>query len=166
MAAEQGYAIAQRNAAVMYWDGRGTAQDYGESIRWFTKAADQGDAFSKDRLGDAHRLGLGVHQDFAQAIGLYCAAADEGDTHAMNACGYGLLIGGPGVAQDLTEALKWLTLAVERSQPGDTQSRAIVNLDRARAQATPQQIEDAERRAEEMRAKWKTNAALASSTSF
>jgi hypothetical protein len=76
----------------------------------------------------------------------------------MNSCGYGLLVGVPGVTPDLVEALKWLTLAVERSGPGDDHNRAIVNLNRARAQATPEQIEDAERRADELRAKWRTSA--------
>jgi hypothetical protein len=53
------------------------------------------------------------------------------------------------------EALKWLTLAVDKLGAGDILRRAIINLNHARAQATPQQKEEAERRAEEMRAKWK-----------
>jgi TPR repeat protein len=165
-AALQGNVAAQRYAAVLYWDGKGTAQNYEESIRWFGKAADQGDAFSKDRLGDAYRQGLGVHQDFAKAIDWFCAAAADGLAHGMNSCGYGLLIGGPGVASDPVEALKWLTLAVERSEPGEVHQRAIVNLNHARANATPQQVDDAERRAEELRAKWRTNTTPASNTRF
>jgi len=155
-AAEEGYAAAQRNVAALYWDGKGSAQDYEESIRWFRKAADQGDPFAKNRLGDAYRIGQGVPQDFAKAIDWYCAAADSNYVDAMNKCGYGLLIGGPDVTPDLVEALKWLTLAVERSEPGEVQQRATVNLNRARAQATPEQVEEAERRAEELRAKWET----------
>jgi len=150
----------------LYWSGKGTAQNYEESIRWLSKAANQGDAFSKDRHGAAYRLGLGVHQDFAKAIDWYCAAADGGLAHGMNSCGFGLLIGGPGVTPNLVEALKWLILAVERAEPGEILQRATVNLNRARAQATPQQIDDAERRAEEMRAKWRASADPTSNTHF
>jgi TPR repeat protein len=150
----------------MYWKGKGTAQDYEESVRWYRKAAKQGDPSAKEQLGYAYRQGLGVHQDFATAVYWFCAAAADGYANGMNSCGYGLLIGGPGVAPDPVGALKWLTLAVERSEPGDTQNRATVNLNRARAQATPEQVEEAERRAEEMRVKWKTNTAPASNTHF
>jgi TPR repeat protein len=105
---------------------------------------------------------LGVTQDFSTAIGWFCAAANGRYANAMNSCGYGLLIGGPGVTPDAVEALKWLTLAVEKSGAGDLLHRAIINLNHARAQATPQQREEAERRAEEMRAKWRTSADPAS----
>ena len=155
---------SQRNAALLYWDGKGTTQNYDESVRWFHKAADQGDSYSKDRLGDAYRQGIGVDRDFAKASDLYCAAAKLGETDAMNKCGYGLLIGGQGVAPNLVEALKWLTLAVERSKPGEVHDRSTVNLNRALAQATPQQVEEAQQRAEDVRAKWRVSAAMASNT--
>jgi hypothetical protein len=64
----------------------------------------------------------------------------------------------------MVEALKWLTLAVERSEPGDVHNRATVNLNRARAQATHQQIEEAGRRAEELRAKWRASAVPVNNT--
>jgi TPR repeat protein len=128
-------------------------------MHWFLKAAEQGDINAKEYLGDAYRTGVGVQQDYAKAIELYCAAAN-GDTtgtmsYAMNSCGYGLMAGGPGVTPNPVEALKWLMLAVERSAPGEGHDRSTVNLNRALAQATPQQVEEAKRRAEEMRAKWK-----------
>jgi TPR repeat protein len=113
-------------------------------------------------------MGYGVPQDFAEAIKLYCAAAD-GDTtgsmsSAMNKCGYGLMVGGPGVTPSLVEGLKWSILAVERSAPGEVHDRSTVNLQRALAQATPQQIEDARQRAETTRAKWKANSGASSNT--
>jgi TPR repeat protein len=162
-AAQQNLAIAQRNAALLYWKGKGTEQDYIECVHWFRKAAERGDLYAKAWLGDAYRTGIGVQQDFAKAIELSCAAAN-GDTtgtmdYAMNSCGYGLLVGGPGVTPNLVESLKWLTLAVERSVPGDTHNRATMNLNRALAQANPQQIEDARQRAEEVRTKWRASAA-------
>ena len=144
----------QHHVALAYWQGKGTAQDYAESVRWFGKAADQGGPVAKEFLGDAYRQGLGVPQDFAKAVKWYCAAADDDSAPAMGKCGYALLIGGPGVAPDRVESLKWLTLAVERGS-GETHDRGAVNLRQALAQATAQDVTDAARRAEEMRTKWR-----------
>ena len=37
--AEQGYAKAQYNLAVMYDNGRGVTQNYAEAMKWYRKAA-------------------------------------------------------------------------------------------------------------------------------
>jgi TPR repeat protein len=104
-------------------------------------------------LGEAYRQGFGVRQDFAKAMEWYCAAAADGLGAAMNKCGYSLLIGGPGVAPDRIEALKWLTLAVERTGPGDSHDRATVNLRRALIDAAPREKTEAARLAEDLRRK-------------
>jgi TPR repeat protein len=109
-------------------------------------------------LGEAYRQGFGVRQDFAKAMEWYCAAAADGLGAAMNKCGYSLLIGGPGVVPDRIEALKWLTLAVERTGRGDSHDRefhdrATVNLRRALIDAAPREKAEAARRAEELRKK-------------
>ncbi len=43
-AADQGYASAQYNLAVMYGKGKGVHQDYKQAVYWYRKAADQGHA--------------------------------------------------------------------------------------------------------------------------
>ena len=41
-AAEQGYASAQYNLGVCYYNGKGVEQDYEEVVKWYRKAAEQG----------------------------------------------------------------------------------------------------------------------------
>jgi hypothetical protein len=47
--------------------------------------------------------------------------------------------------------LKWLTLAVERTGPGDSHDRATVNLRRALIDAAPREKAEAARRAGDLR---------------
>ena len=49
--AEQGYAKAQYNLGVMYYNGYGVPQDYKEAARFYTLAAEQGDADAQYNLG-------------------------------------------------------------------------------------------------------------------
>jgi TPR repeat protein len=81
----------------------------------------------------------------------YCAAAADDVPLAMNKCGYEFSIGEPGVPPDRVEALMWLTLAAERSGPGEAQDRGTVNLLQALAQASSGEVTEAGRRAEAMR---------------
>lgn len=39
--AEEGDAAAQNNLGLMYYQGRGTPQNYKQALNWFTKAAEQ-----------------------------------------------------------------------------------------------------------------------------
>ena len=55
-AAEQGYASAQTNLALMYEDGLGVQQDYVEAVKWFRKAARQGDASAMENLGASYGI--------------------------------------------------------------------------------------------------------------
>ena len=50
-AADQGYATAQFNLALMYYNGRGVPRDYQAAARWYRKAADQGNAKAQYNLG-------------------------------------------------------------------------------------------------------------------
>ena len=45
----------------------GVPQDYGESVRWYRKAAGQGDAKSQNNLGLTYWIGRGVLHDAVQA---------------------------------------------------------------------------------------------------
>jgi TPR repeat protein len=153
-AAELGYAAAQTRVGIDYWEGKGTTQNYDESIPWFRKAASQGDPYGREWLGDAYRMAHGVEGDMTKAAQLYCAAAEGGGgPSVMNKCGYSLLIGAPGIAQDYVGAIKWLLLAVQRSGSGEWFEHATVNLHRALEGATDRQIEEARRQVTEFRSK-------------
>lgn len=61
--AEQGDAISQYELALMYHQGKGMPQNYGEALRWYRKAADQGNAKAEYGLGYMYDTGEGVPQD-------------------------------------------------------------------------------------------------------
>ena len=49
-AAEQGYAKAQCNLGVCYYNGYGVPQSYSEAVKWYRKAAEQGQADAIEAL--------------------------------------------------------------------------------------------------------------------
>ncbi len=73
--AEQGYANAQFNLGLMYYNGWGAPQDDAESVRWWRKAAEQGHAMAQNNLGTMYYNGRSVPQDYAQAHMWYDLAA-------------------------------------------------------------------------------------------
>jgi TPR repeat protein len=65
--AEQGDANLQFTVGVMYANGMGTPEDYGQAVLWYRKAAEQGYAPAQFHLGGAYVMGRGVPQDYAEA---------------------------------------------------------------------------------------------------
>ena len=64
------------------------AQDEGEAVRWFRRAADQGDdATAQFALGVMHSAGRGVRQDEGEAVRWFRRAADQGHADAQYAIG-------------------------------------------------------------------------------
>ena len=49
--AEAGDAEAQNNLGLMYFNGRGVAQDEAEAVAWYRRAAEQGFANAQYNLG-------------------------------------------------------------------------------------------------------------------
>lgn len=82
IAAEQGYAKAQHNLALMYENGQGVSQDSAEAAKWYHMAAEQGLASSQNNLGSMYEAGAGVTQDHTEAIKWYRRAAENGDENA------------------------------------------------------------------------------------
>lgn len=66
-AAEQGYAAAQFNLALMIGAGRGVAKDDFVAANWYRKAAEQGHVEAQFNLGVRFANGRGVAQDNVQA---------------------------------------------------------------------------------------------------
>ena len=113
IAAEQGYARAQHNLGIMYYNGRGVTQDYAEAVRWYRMAADQGNARAQCNLGNKYSMGQGVPQDYAEAVRWYRKAAEQGDATAQ----YYLALcykNGEGVPKDLSEARRWFQKAADQ----------------------------------------------------
>ena len=87
LAAEQGYASAQRALGDLYRTGEGVPdgmpQDYAEAVKWYRLAADQGYASAQADLGSMYASGRGVPQDDAEAVKWFRLAADQGDVWAQ-----------------------------------------------------------------------------------
>ena len=74
-AAEQGYVPAEAAVAMMYANGKGVQQDYGEAGKWWIKASEGGDLLAARHAWNLYRNGEGVARDrnianqWAQVIG-------------------------------------------------------------------------------------------------
>jgi TPR repeat protein len=107
--AKQGDARAQYSLGWIYRGNKDipndVAQDYAESVKWYTKAAEQGHARAQAWLGVMYDLGWGVSQDYKAGAKWYRKAADQD-----NALGQLRLASfysqGKGVAKNLKEAEK------------------------------------------------------------
>lgn len=116
LAADRGDAAAQNNLGMMYYDGDGVAQNYGEAVRYFRLAADQGDAGGQFAVGRMYAEGRGVTQSDDEAARYFRLAADQGDADAQFILGL-VYAEGRGVAQSDGEAYFWLSLAAsERAE--------------------------------------------------
>ncbi len=138
----------------MYSEGRGVPQDYGETFKWYRKAAEQGFAGSQNNLGFMYGHGEGVPQDHAEAVKWYREAANQGFARAQSNLGIMYLVG-RGVPQDYMQAHMWSSLAVSRIPPGRDRDDAVKRRDIAAIYMTPAQIAEAERLAREWTAKQK-----------
>lgn len=58
--AELGMVAAQVNLAMLYLDGVGVAQDFGQAAQWFERAAVRGNGEAQQNLGLLYRDGKGV----------------------------------------------------------------------------------------------------------
>jgi chemotaxis protein histidine kinase CheA len=75
--ANAGNGDAQTLLGVMYYDGKGVAQDYSKAIKWYRKAANQGHAEAQFFLGVMYYGGKGVRQDYVEAHKWYNLAASR-----------------------------------------------------------------------------------------
>ena len=108
-AASKGHADAQFELGLIYEQGRGLAQDYGEAARCYKQAAEQGIDEAQFRLGWLFEKGLGVTEDFVQALAWYQLSAAQGRASAQCAVGR-MYENGRGTKQDFTEAMAaWLS---------------------------------------------------------
>jgi TPR repeat protein len=142
-AAEKGDAKGQVNLGLSYQNGFGVAEDMGQAIHWYQKAAAQEYPQAQFHLGVCYQIGAGVAQDSVEAVNWYRRAAEQGDGAGQNNLG-SCYYTGEGVAKDLIEAMKWFLLAKAR---GSEQSSDWIS--KAEKEMTPDQIAEAQRRAEE-----------------
>ena len=79
-AADQGYADAECNLAIMIEQGRGgLPQDAALAVEWYRKAASQGHAVAQGNLGVAYQCGKGVPQSDVEAVKWFRKSAEQGN---------------------------------------------------------------------------------------
>jgi hypothetical protein len=91
-AARQDYPKAQYNLGLLYEDGRGVKQNYGQAAYWYDKAAKAGFTEAQNNLGVLYASGHGVKKDSKRAEKLFSEAAGQGNANAKR--NLGLLKGG------------------------------------------------------------------------
>lgn len=127
-AADSGLAEAQYNLGLGYEQARGVKKDESQAARWYKAAADHGYAPAQFRLGILNEEGRGVTKDPAAAVALYRAAAEKGFAPAQVNYGVALADGRPGVAQDVVQALAWLTRAVQNGAKPEARDALAARL--------------------------------------
>jgi len=110
--AEKGDAEAQFTIGLMYKYGQGIAQDKGEAVKWFRKAADQGLATAQLELGWMYHNGEGVSKDYTEALKWFHKAAEQNCAGAQFGLG-SCYRNGEGVEKDYAEAVNWFRKAAD-----------------------------------------------------
>ena len=123
-AADQGHEKAQLALAKCYATGEGVKQDEAEAFKIYRKAADAGSAEALYELGSFYSLGWGgVEKDKAKAAEALRKSAEMGYVEAQRSLGLNFQHGIGDTPVDLTEAVKWYTLAEAQ---GDSSSKAYL----------------------------------------
>lgn len=114
--AERGDAQAQYLLGSCYEEGRGTARDVSEAVKWWRRAAEQNHAQAQFNLGVCYENGQGVAKDAAEALNWYRKAADQNYPAAQHNLG-NFYYEGKGVATNCMEAVGWWRKAAEQNNP-------------------------------------------------
>ena len=173
--AEQGDVGSQISLGSHYERGDGVEKDYVQAVKWFRKAAEQGDPTAQRCLGDCYHEGKGVKEDHAEAVKWFLKAAKQGEFYAQK----GLVVSydlGQGVTKDYAEAYAWLGVVSktleDREKPTvgrkmspwlaarlgldpTTLKDANRYRDKLAKKMSPQQVGDAQKRTEKLRAQIK-----------
>lgn len=94
---------AQLELAELYANGYGVAQDYGNALELYTKAAEAGDGDAMNGLGDLYYYGRGTDTDYDKSFLWYSRSADTGNIYGMYNCAF-QYASGLGTAQDFDKA--------------------------------------------------------------
>ena len=117
IAADKGYAPAQRYLGIMYLRGDGVPQDYAKAFEHFKSAARKRYAPARYNLGVMYENGLGVPQNYSEAFRNYKLAADRGLVDAQKKVG-DMYKNNMGVARNAPKAAYYYKLAADQGNMG------------------------------------------------
>jgi len=157
-ATELGHIAATYSFAWMIEHGimQGTALhqegDPAMAAGWYARAARGGHPMAANNLGLLYAQGVGVAQEGDTAKNLFEYAISCGEDSAMFSLGLLLYRGGPGLASDLIEAMKWGLLSLHHQPQGNAQKL----LETLAPKMTIEQIDEAQTRADQWQRTAKT----------
>jgi|SRR5579859_7539621 len=149
--AEGGNAVAQGHLGVFYEIGRGVPVDYAEAAKWVRKSAEQGDAESQSNLANLYRLGRGVPFSEVEGLKWLQKSAAQGFYGAFLNLGH-VYLHGNGVPIDFVQAYMWYRLASNSARTPQSlyvRQKADSYLADLTSKMTPEQVAEAERRAQD-----------------
>jgi TPR repeat protein len=154
-AARQGHAAAQYALGNFFEYGRGVEGDIDQAVSWYRKAAEQGLPAAQAKVGFIYS----GQRRFKEAVEWIRKAAEQGDLMAqINLAS--MYADGQGVPRDHTSAYAWILIARNQACSLDTEAWEKHDVDpqrlpklrnREAAKLSPEQKNEAERRAEEYR---------------
>lgn len=131
-AAFQGDPFSQNALAYMYRTGQGLPRDEEKALEWYRRAAEQGHMRSQYSIARMYERGFGGKSIFDAAV-WYHHAAEQGDVRAQYRLGVlnerGLDDNGDGIPQDIGEAVKWYSRAMEKGSAQATVALADLYRD-------------------------------------
>ncbi len=153
-AAQQGHTAAQFALGKMLLNAEGVLPDEMQAANWIRKAAEQGYAPAQDELARMYSNGTGVMADHSEAVKWATQAAEQGSPDAQYFLGCLLSSGAPsGTRPDKVAACFWLGLAAAE---GHLESEEL--LGQLKAQLTPEQAAELNRRNETWKKQQKKSA--------
>ncbi|MDR2155451.1 MAG: sel1 repeat family protein [Burkholderiaceae bacterium] len=137
-AARQANPYAQFSLGVLYAQGKGVTQDYGQAALWYRKAAQQGEVKAQNDLGVLYLKGKGVAQDYGQAALWFRKAAEQGAGKALNSLG-GFYANGWGLPQNKVAAYALFSLSAV--QDPASKEKALNNRSLLVKEMTSQEVQ-------------------------
>jgi TPR repeat protein len=124
--AQAGNADAEHLLGLMYYMGRGVAQDYKAALEWHRKAALKGKADAQYVVGAMYYTGNAVIQDHKQAGVWFRRAAEQGHTQAQQVLGLMYRYHMGGMPQDNVIAYMLWNLAAANGSVNAAEQRSQV----------------------------------------
>ncbi len=135
--------VQQRNAqyaiAILYWQGKGVAQNYAQAAKWLKLAIESGHIKAQLKLGFLYLQGNGVDKDETEARKRFIIAADHGLIDAQFNLGM-LYLMGIGGERNVSKAKYWLKQAALQGDAQafeelmkfqeNTNEKLLVNMDK------------------------------------
>ncbi len=113
LAAAKGDPSAEFEVGARMAEGKGTAQNFTEAMRWYQRSATRGFAQAQYRLGTLYERGLGAPMDLGRARVWYQRAAEQGNVKSMHNLAV-LSAGRENGTPDYSAAARWFRAAAER----------------------------------------------------